>query len=131
MAAELLTGDCLDILPTLPDKSVHCCVTSPPYWGLRDYGTATWEEGDSACDHLMVRGSQGVTGQRADRAHTQRIPYKELCGRCGARRVDAQIGLEKTPDCGKHGLLRLRKDLTPDQIKFVVQRLQDAGYFDV
>jgi len=31
-------GDCRDILPTLADGSVHCCVTSPPYWGLRDYG---------------------------------------------------------------------------------------------
>ena len=31
-------GDCLEILRTLPSESVHCCVTSPPYWGLRDYG---------------------------------------------------------------------------------------------
>jgi DNA modification methylase len=30
-------GDCLDILPTFPEKSVHCVVTSPPYWGLRLY----------------------------------------------------------------------------------------------
>lgn len=38
MGVHILTGDCRDILPTLPEKSVHCCVTSPPYWGLRDYG---------------------------------------------------------------------------------------------
>ena len=38
MAWELLQGDCLEVLRTLPDESVHCCVTSPPYWGLRDYG---------------------------------------------------------------------------------------------
>jgi DNA modification methylase len=31
-------GDCLNILPTLEPKSVQCCVTSPPYYGLRDYG---------------------------------------------------------------------------------------------
>jgi DNA modification methylase len=36
----LLHGDCLTILPTLPANSVHCCVTSPPYWGLRNYGCA-------------------------------------------------------------------------------------------
>ena len=36
----IYTGNCLDILPTLPAQSVHCCVTSPPYWGLRDYGHA-------------------------------------------------------------------------------------------
>lgn len=35
---QILNGDCRDILPTIPEKSVHCCVTSPPYWGLRDYG---------------------------------------------------------------------------------------------
>lgn len=31
-------GNSLQVLKTLPDKSVQCCVTSPPYWGLRDYG---------------------------------------------------------------------------------------------
>ena len=36
----LHVGDCLETLRTLPDNSVHCCVTSPPYWGLRDYGHA-------------------------------------------------------------------------------------------
>lgn len=31
-------GNALDVLSKLPDESVNCCVTSPPYWGLRDYG---------------------------------------------------------------------------------------------
>lgn len=34
----IYTGDCLEVLKTLPDKSVHCCVTFPPYYALRDYG---------------------------------------------------------------------------------------------
>lgn len=34
----LLNGDAVEMLRTLPDESVHCVVTSPPYWGLRDYG---------------------------------------------------------------------------------------------
>lgn len=34
----LWQGDCRDVLRTLPDRSAHCCVTSPPYFGLRDYG---------------------------------------------------------------------------------------------
>jgi DNA modification methylase len=33
-------GDCREVLRTLPDESVHCCVTSPPYFGLRDYGVS-------------------------------------------------------------------------------------------
>jgi DNA modification methylase len=35
---KLLVGDCRKELATLPDKSIHCCVTSPPYFGLRSYG---------------------------------------------------------------------------------------------
>lgn len=35
---KLLQGDCFEVLPTLEAESVHCVVTSPPYWGLRDYG---------------------------------------------------------------------------------------------
>lgn len=34
---HIYEGDALSVLRTLPDESVHCCVTSPPYWGLRDY----------------------------------------------------------------------------------------------
>ncbi len=36
----LYHGDCRSVLSQLPDESVNCCVTSPPYWGLRDYGVA-------------------------------------------------------------------------------------------
>ncbi len=37
MSYRILQGDALTVLRTLPAESVHCCVTSPPYWGLRDY----------------------------------------------------------------------------------------------
>lgn len=36
--ASVMVGDCLESLRTMPDASVDCCVTSPPYFGLRDYG---------------------------------------------------------------------------------------------
>ena len=35
---HIYTGDCLEVLKTLPDESIHCCITSPPYYALRDYG---------------------------------------------------------------------------------------------
>lgn len=38
MTIEILQGDCRDVLGSLPDGSINCCVTSPPYFGLRDYG---------------------------------------------------------------------------------------------
>ena len=51
MAVQLRTGDALSILRTLPDNSIHCVVTSPPYWNLRDYAMPgmigmepTWDE---------------------------------------------------------------------------------------
>jgi DNA modification methylase len=38
VSARILSGDCRETLRSLLDNSVHCVVTSPPYWGLRDYG---------------------------------------------------------------------------------------------
>ena len=36
-APSVLIGDCLEVLPTLQAECIQCCITSPPYWGLRDY----------------------------------------------------------------------------------------------
>jgi DNA modification methylase len=101
---ETYVGDCLNVLRNMPGNSVHCCVTSPPYYGLRDYGTASWEGGDSACDHLgePFRTSANVnantdSGGDDVKNKEKRQPFGETCGKCGARRVDQQIGLEKSP----------------------------------
>jgi DNA modification methylase len=40
LTTTILHGDCRDILPTLAAERFDCCVTSPPYWGLRDYGVS-------------------------------------------------------------------------------------------
>jgi DNA modification methylase len=40
MTWRIEQGDWIEVLRTMPDESVHCVVTSPPYWGLRDYGVA-------------------------------------------------------------------------------------------
>ncbi len=37
-SVQIYLGDCRDVLAQMPGESVHCVVTSPPYWGLRDYG---------------------------------------------------------------------------------------------
>lgn len=62
---ELLQGDARHI--PLTDGSVHCCVTSPPYWGLRDYGLATWEGGDAECKHDAGSGTVGEVCQKHGR----------------------------------------------------------------
>ena len=92
----------------LRDATVQCVVTSPPYWGLRDYGTATWEGGDPACSHkgppqqsqrsTLVGNGHGNGKCLSPALQAQAVPYKDVCGNCGAQRVDAQIGLEPTPD---------------------------------
>src|SRR5271166_6138621 len=105
---RVLQGDVRDVLPTLPAASVHCIVTSPPYYGLRDYGTATWEGGDPGCEHTHGRKNHDHAGKmevgegyeqafRSERYVNQGNPPGLVC-RCGARRVDRQIGLEATPD---------------------------------
>ena len=48
--ATLYTGDCIEVLQTIPAESVQTCITSPPYWGLRDYGTA----GQLGLEHTPV-----------------------------------------------------------------------------
>jgi DNA modification methylase len=40
MLIEILTGDCREVLKALPSGSIHACISSPPYFGLRDYGVA-------------------------------------------------------------------------------------------
>lgn len=47
------------MLPTLQAGSVQTCVTSPPYFGLRDYGTGRWEGGDADCDHRSPTMREG------------------------------------------------------------------------
>lgn len=93
----LYCGDCIEVLRGLPSESVQCCVTSPPYWGLRDYGTALWEGGDPECNHVQSKNEHG--GQRADRCQEgYRKLYADICSKCGAHRIDQQIGLEQTPE---------------------------------
>ena len=57
MNFDIRQGNALDRLREMPDCSVNCCVTSPPYFGLRDYGTAEWEGGNPACDHRRMANS--------------------------------------------------------------------------
>ena len=53
---KLFVGNVLSVLKKLEDESVQMCVTSPPYWGLRDYGIPfqVWD-GDKDCEHEWVR----------------------------------------------------------------------------
>ena len=102
---KLLVGDVRTRLAELADESVHCVVTSPPYFGLRSYGTPPqiWG-GDPSCEHQWrERGRAHHPGQVPDgkavhpeNAIGQNAGSGQFCARCGAWRGD--LGLEPTPD---------------------------------
>ena len=80
----------------LADGSVNCVVTSPPYYGLRDYGTAKWEGGDPNCEHTVGSGDNDNLKTYVTRPERDGIK-RQYCQKCGAVRIDQQIGLEQTP----------------------------------
>ena len=107
---QLLQGDCRQMLASLPDASVQCCITSPPYYGLRDYQTGTWQGGDAGCDHIdnvaeaeRQRNRKGLACNATEidgalRSENVQNEIDKICDKCGARRIDSQLGLEQTPD---------------------------------
>lgn len=97
----LVAGDATASLAAMPDASADCVVTSPPYWGLRDYGTGHWVGGNPDCPHLTPAPHPGTPASstqltaRPDSA-IRRDCQPQRCRRCGAHRQDHQHGLEPT-----------------------------------
>ena len=99
----IMLGDVREQLRLLPADSFDCVVTSPPYWGLRDYGTGRWEGGDPDCDHRSPTMREGrdenrakLAGSAATNSAQLLLAHRSACGKCGAVKVDEQIGLEPT-----------------------------------
>lgn len=120
---KLYLGHCYRVMKKLPAGSVHLMMTSPPYWQLRDYQTATWVGGDANCDHIeqaQQRTRQNLAEWSAQHAKgggksvPTNIQYKQLCGKCGAQRVDEQIGMEEVPDCCRHQIPRGLQERHPE-----------------
>ena len=99
---KIICGDSLEKLKELPDGVADCCITSPPYYGLRDYGTGKWIGGDPKCPHrrLSKRSDKTITGHKQAEleGNVGDAIYKSVCPLCGAVREDKQIGLEDTPE---------------------------------
>jgi len=108
VADRVLLGDALEVLRTLPNGLVHTCVTSPPYWGLRDYGVegqlgleATPEEyverlvevfrevwrvlRDDGTLWLVLGDSYNAAGRKG---HGTRVGYKQGTNRASAAGTD-------------------------------------------
>ena len=77
----ILTGHVIDVLRSLPEESVQCVVTSPPYWGLRAYGTEgqVWGggEGHTITNGISTNPRRARSEVRCDDAsmETLRVPF--------------------------------------------------------
>lgn len=117
----IIQGDALSSLRRLRDESVQCCITSPPYWSLRDYGLEpiVWDE-TVECEHVFVEtrqyrdspirsGSEGVGFHDAQTTKDQRWRIHGTCSACGAWR--GCLGLEPTPELYVSHMVQIFREL--------------------
>jgi DNA modification methylase len=98
MTVQIFVGDCRDVLRGFEAGSVHCCVTSPPYWSQRDYGIepVVWG-GDGECRHVwgnkQIQHQRGKVGnnstldggpQSGGEGRIQVASTGQFCQLCGA-----------------------------------------------
>jgi len=126
---KILQGNCLDILKTLESNSVQCVITSPPYWGLRDYKTEPQifgGEKDKNCQHDWQRGYGGLlhenrnnqTGSQ-DEVAAKKMPTSHIfkydrigssiCTKCGAWK--GCLGLEPVPELYVQHLVQIFREI--------------------
>jgi len=109
----LIQGHIILALRQIPSDFIDCIITSPPYWGLRDYGEETvtiwdveseegcgheWGNSDIEHDNLRYRGATSIVGNEKNEAIHQGKQESggQFCQKCGAWR--GQLGLEPTLD---------------------------------
>lgn len=118
--AELLYGqDVRRTLRKIPAESVHMVCTSPPYWGLRDYGTepSVWG-GDAACPHewgeVIPGNNRGGSGTPTDKnnrgeGYGRDASRGSFCVRCGA--WSGNLGLEPTPELYVEHMVKVFREI--------------------
>lgn len=117
---QIIHNDALSALKELPDESVQCVVTSPPYFGLRDYGVEprVWDE-TVECEHEFSEtrqyqdspirsGAEGVGFHDAGTTKAQRWRTHGACF-CGAWR--GSLGLEPSPDLYVKHLVQIFREV--------------------
>lgn len=123
--------DALSALAQIEDESVQCCVTSPPYWGLRDYGIepSIWDANDG-CEHvwgdtITVNATNHTDKRRWNHTRNGRdeeqpiekrvawlrtvVDQGNICQTCGAWR--GCFGLEPTPELYVHHSVNIFREV--------------------
>ena len=121
---DIRVGDALTVLRQRPARSVDCVVTSPPYFGLRDYGTGEWAGGDADCQHIAPAAggtdqstlgagnwANGLNEKTIKEQVMRRSHYGGVCKKCGATRVDQQLGMEATPQEYVAGIVEIFREI--------------------
>ena len=121
---EIRQGDVLAELRKLPSESIHTVCTSPPYWGLRDYGLppTIWDDipdcehqwdGNVSAGGIRGGGDKGLEtiqgGQRRGREGRRLRSDSRFCVLCGAWR--GTLGLEPTPELYVRHLVEIFREI--------------------
>jgi len=141
MAVTALTINANALHVPLADASVQCIATSPPYYGLRDYGLPpTIWGGEPECEHVWGDAGRfdprkasetNSAKQRSNRGTAMADEdgtTQQFCQLCGAWR--GCLGLEPTPDCGRP-FAELRDDLTDKERAYVISELERLGLLGI
>jgi site-specific DNA-methyltransferase (cytosine-N4-specific) len=121
MKVKIIQGHVLEALKQIPDNSIDCIITSPPYWGLRKYPDSAdviWD-GDPNCEHeweTYIRKGQGG-GTKSEKVRIKGVEcfqafppsQQAFCKKCGA--WYGQLGLEPTLEMYIEHLLQITKEL--------------------
>ena len=123
----ILIGHVQDKIKDVPDGTIDMCITSPPYWGLRDYGDDTniiWD-GDKDCDHKwgspQNKGGRTKRKQDTDPKQTKHTKneflqkFENFCSVCGAWK--GQLGLEPSFNLYIQHLVQIFEAIKPKLTK--------------
>jgi DNA modification methylase len=130
---EILQGNALKLLRSLPADIIQCCVTSPPYWGLRSYGTEPQEWGGTPdCTHeweltapRRLRSEKDVKNPNTIQKHNvganHALDFTKTCTKCGC--WHGELGHEPTPEQFVANLTdifkEVRRVLRPDGVCWI------------
>ncbi len=107
MSCKVYLGDCREVMKNLEPESIDLVVTSPPYWGLRDYKLEPIVfDGKQDCQHewclettagdIRFRGNNSIVGNNANPEIWKGTGKGHFCSLCGAWK--GQLGLEPSPE---------------------------------
>lgn len=129
---RIYCGDFRALVKQMPDEYVQTCITSPPYWSLRDYGLkpVVWD-GDEFCEHVWAselaakydtedntrwRGNFKTGGSPNTKSISSNVSQGQFCQNCGAWR--GSLGLEPSPEMYVNHIVdifrEVRRVLRPD-----------------